>query len=296
MRIGVALLPTDPWAQSVTRARHLENLGFDHLWTYDHLSWQRYRDHDWHAALPWLTGIAAATSTIRLGTLVTSPNFRHPVTLAKEAMTIDHISAGRLTLGVGAGGIGFDATVFGDEPLSPRQRADRLEDFVSLLDGLLSNRQFSGVNDHYRVQEAQMIPGCVQQPRLPLAVAAAGPRTIRTAVQHADAWVTFGDPANADPTPEGMDTAVRRQVATLDRTCEQMGRDPRELDRIFLSGTDPRKPLGSLEAFSDFITWAEDLGFTDVVVHDPRPGDPVFDEDPQILDAIAARFLAPRPA
>jgi alkanesulfonate monooxygenase SsuD/methylene tetrahydromethanopterin reductase-like flavin-dependent oxidoreductase (luciferase family) len=292
VRIGVVMLPTDPWARSVARAQHLDTLGFDHLWTYDHLSWQRYRDQDWHAAIPWLTGIAAATSHVRLGTLVTSPNFRHPVTLAKEAMTLDHISAGRLTLGVGAGGTGFDATVFGDQPLSPRARADRLEAFVEVLDGLLRTPEYSVENSHYRVHEAQMIPGCVQRPRLPLAVAAAGPRTIATAVRYGDAWVTFGDPASSDPTVAGMDAAVRSQSSLVDRTCEQLGRDPASLDRIFLSGNDPRRPLTSLDAFADFVAWAQDVGFTDVVVHDPRPDDPVWDQDPLILDEIAAAFLS----
>src|SRR5687767_3593981 len=106
------MLPTDPWPDTVARARHLDELGFDHLWTYDHLSWRRYRDRPWHATMPWLTGVAAATARIRVGTLVSSPNIRHPVMLAKDAMTIDHISNGRLTIGIGAGGPGFDATVF----------------------------------------------------------------------------------------------------------------------------------------------------------------------------------------
>ena len=106
MRVGVLMLPTDPWPDTVRRAQELERLGYDHLWTYDHLSWRRYRDRDWHAAIPWLTGIAMATERVRLGTMVASPNFRHPVTLAKEAMTLDHVSGGRLTLGIGAGGTG----------------------------------------------------------------------------------------------------------------------------------------------------------------------------------------------
>ena len=84
MRIGVVMLPADPWPQARTRAQHLESLGFDHLWTYDHLSWRRFRDGPWFGAIPWLTGVATATSRIGLGTLVASPNFRHPVTLAKD--------------------------------------------------------------------------------------------------------------------------------------------------------------------------------------------------------------------
>ncbi len=97
MRIGVLLLPTDPWPVTVQRVRTVEALGYDHLWTYDHLSWRRYRDRAWHAAIPWLTGVAGVTSRIRLGTMVASPNFRHPVTLAKDAMTLDNVSNGRVT-------------------------------------------------------------------------------------------------------------------------------------------------------------------------------------------------------
>src|SRR3954470_16568118 len=137
MRIGVLLLPTDPWPQTVARAQHLEALGYAHLWTYDHLSWRRYRDLPWHAALPWLTGLAGVTTRVRLGTMVTSPTFRHPVSLAKEAMTLDHVSGGRVTLGIGAGGSGFDATVLGDEPLTPAERASRFVEWTEVLDRLL---------------------------------------------------------------------------------------------------------------------------------------------------------------
>src|SRR6185437_15172338 len=109
------MLPTDPWPETVRRARHLEAMGYDHLWTYDHLSWRRYRERAWHAAMPWLTGVAAATTRVRVGPMVVSPTFRHPLPFAKEAMTLDHVSDGRLTLGLGAGGTGFDATVLGDD-------------------------------------------------------------------------------------------------------------------------------------------------------------------------------------
>ena len=113
MRVGVLMLPTDPWPETRHRAQHLEALGYDHLWTYDHLSWRRYRGRAWYSAIPWLTGIAGATDRIRLGTMVASPNLRHPVTLAQDAVTLDHVSSGRFVLGVGAGGLGFDAKVFG---------------------------------------------------------------------------------------------------------------------------------------------------------------------------------------
>jgi len=275
----------------MARAQHLESLGFSHLWTYDHLSWQRYQDKPWHAAIPWLTGIAAVTSTIRIGTMVTSPNFRHPVTLAKDAMTLDHISQGRLTLGIGAGGIGFDATVFDQPVLTPRQRADRLKDFVVVLDGILRRPMYSGDNRTYPVRDARMIPGCVQQPRVPLAIAATGPKTITLAASRGDAWLTEGDPTDPDPTPESLEAAIGRQVGLFERKCVEVGRDPESMDRMFLVSNRAERPLADLATFTDFVGRYEALGFTDIVVHDPRSEDPFWDDDPAMIEQIAAEFI-----
>lgn len=280
------LIPTDPWPEAVARARQLEALGFDHLWTYDHLSWRRYRDQPWHATIPWLTGLAAATTSIRLGTMVTSPNFRHPVTLAKDAMTLDHISAGRLTLGIGAGGVGFDAEVFGQPTLTPGERAARLKDFVAMLDGLLRTPEYSGSNGHYTVHGARMVPGCVQQPRVPLAVAAGGPRTMRTAARYGDAWISDGAPGPTAAGPAGQD-ALRHHLTALHQACAEVGRDPATLDRIHLIGNTEQRPLASLNSFIDFVGDLADLGFTDVVFHDPRPTDPHWDDDPAVVAQIA---------
>ncbi|MFC5002836.1 LLM class flavin-dependent oxidoreductase [Dactylosporangium cerinum] len=286
MRLGVLLLPTDPWPQTVARARHLEALGYAHLWTYDHLSWRRYRDRPWHAALPWLTGLAGVTSRVRLGTMVTSPTFRHPVSLAKEAMTLDHVSDGRLTLGIGAGGTGFDATVLGEEVRTPRQRAARLTEFVEVLDGLLREPAYSHRGEHYTVEDARMIPGCVQRPRLPLAIAAAGPKTLALAARHADAWITYGEPDAADQSPAAIEAAVRKQAAILDERCAEIGRDPKSVDRIYLVGNTEERPLASVAAFEDFVGRYRELGFTDIVFHDPRPDDPVWTEDPAIVEHL----------
>ncbi|GIF69585.1 luciferase [Asanoa ishikariensis] len=273
MRIGVLLLPTDPWRQSLALAQRIEEMGYDHLWTYDHLSWRRYREQPWHAAIPWLTGIAAGTHRIRLGTMVSSPNFRHPVTLAKEAMTLDHISDGRLTLGIGAGGIGFDATVLGGEVLAPGERAARLDEFVGTVDELLREPATSRRGDFYTVDEARMIPGCVQRPRLPLAVAAGGPRTMKTVIAYADAWITEGDPEK-----------IRANAARLDESG-------RRIDRILLADNGADRPLASVDAFVDLVGRYQELGFTDLVFHHPRPDDPVWTDDPAMVERIATEVL-----
>src|SRR3954454_16019145 len=133
VRVGVCIIPTDPWPTAVAQARHVEALGFDHLWTYDHLSWQHYRDRPWFGAIPWLTGIAGATERVRLGTLVCSPNFREPLTLAKDAIALGPASGERLLPGVGPGGGGWDATVSG-EPLPAAARTARFAEMVEALD------------------------------------------------------------------------------------------------------------------------------------------------------------------
>ena len=291
MRVGVLLLPTDPWDQTVARAQQLEQLGYDHLWTYDHLSWRRYRDRPWHAAIPWLTGLAGVTNRIRLGTMVSSPNFRHPATLAKEAMTLDHVSRGRFTLGIGAGGVGFDATVLGDEQPTPRKRAERLAEFVDVVDGLLRHEAYSHRGEHYVVDDARMLPGCVQRPRLPLAIAAGGPRTIEIAARHADTWITYGDPTYRETSADAAERIVRAQVATLEAACAETGRESAEVDRLYLIGNTEERPLASTTAFAEFAARYAALGFTDVVFHHPRPDDPVWNEPEEIVEQIAGEVL-----
>jgi alkanesulfonate monooxygenase SsuD/methylene tetrahydromethanopterin reductase-like flavin-dependent oxidoreductase (luciferase family) len=287
VRIGVLLLPTDPWPETLERVRRIELLGYDHVWTYDHLSWRRYRDRPWHAAVPWLTGVAAATERIRLGTMVASPNFRHPVTLAKDAMTLDHVSGGRLTLGIGAGGSGFDATVLGGPPLSAKERSSRFAEFTALLDRLLREPVTDHHGDHYTVQGARTIPGCVQQPRLPIAVAAAGPRGLALAARHADAWITYGDPDEQRRSATDTDAAAREQSARLDEACALVGRDPSSIDRVFLAGNTEARPTASVDAFEDLVGRYAELGFTDVVFHHPRADDPAWDDPPSIVEDIA---------
>ncbi|MGZ4757706.1 MAG: LLM class flavin-dependent oxidoreductase, partial [Acidimicrobiales bacterium] len=138
MHVGVVILPNHRWPEARPIWQRAEALGAHTAWTYDHLTWRELRDGPWLSAFPLLTAAAGITSTMRLGTLVTSPNFRHPVTLAKDAMTLDDISGGRLTLGIGAGGTGWDAEALGQEPWPRAERTARFAEFVDHLDHLLS--------------------------------------------------------------------------------------------------------------------------------------------------------------
>ena len=289
MRVGVLMLPTDPWPEAIERARRIEALGYDHLWTYDHLSWRRYRGRPWFAAIPWLTGIAGVTSRVRLGTMVASPNMRHPVTLAQDSVTADHLSGGRFVLGVGAGGIGFDATVFGGRPLTPAQLVARMAEFVELLDRLFREPTVSHEGTYYTVNEACIRPAGLQSPRLPLAIAAAGPRSLGLVARYGDAWITILGPSEL--TPAEAEAIAGTRARQLDDACAAIGRDPREIQRIYLVGDTGERPLASVGAFCDFAGRYAELGFTDLVFHHPRPGDPVWNEPERIVEDIATEAL-----
>ncbi|MZE78565.1 LLM class flavin-dependent oxidoreductase [Streptomyces xinghaiensis] len=289
-RLSTVILPVDRWNEGGrAKWQRAEELGFHAAYTYDHLSWRSFRDGPWYGALPTLTAAATATGRLRLGTLVTSPNFRHPVTLAKELISLDDISGGRITLGIGAGGSGFDATALGQRPWTPRERADRFGEFVPLLDRLLTEGTVSQRGDFYTAEEARNLPGCIQRPRLPFAVAATGPRGLRLAARHGQAWVTTGDPKLYETgTPQQSDEALRRQLEGLAAACAEAGRDVAELDKILLTGFTPdrARPLESLDAFVDFAGRHRDLGFTEIVVHWPIPGSD-FAADQAVFEKIA---------
>ncbi|MFG2333552.1 LLM class flavin-dependent oxidoreductase [Streptomyces sp. NPDC048604] len=293
MRLSTVILPTRRWHEG-GRDQWLraEQLGFHAAYTYDHLSWRTFRDGPWFGAVPTLTAAAGATERIRLGTMVTSPNFRHPVTLAKELITLDDVSGGRITLGIGAGGIGFDATALGQEPWTPRERADRFGEFVALLDRLLSEDVVSYRGTFYSADEVRNIPGCVQRPRLPFAVAATGPRGLRLAARHGQAWVTTGDPKLFEEgTPEQSYEAIRGQVEKLGAACAEAGRDVAGMDKILLTGFTPDRPLESFDAFVDFAGRHFELGFDEIVIHMPI-ADSVFEADEAVYEKIAAEGLA----
>lgn len=289
MRIGVVILPEHPWGEARRLWRRAEELGFDHAWTYDHLSWRSLRDDPWHGAVPTLAAAAVVTERMRLGTLVASPNFRHPVPFARELITLDDLSGGRFTLGIGAGGRGFDATTMGQEPWSPQERAGRFVEFVVLTDLLLRQRDTTYDGRWYSAHEARSAPGCIQGPRLPFAIAAGGPRGMRLAVTHGQTWVTIGDGRRAEPAPveEGV-AAVAEQLARLDEACAAAGHDPATLGRLVLTGLTLDSGLGSPEQFADTLGRYEAAGVTDLVVHWPRPTPPYQGDEATFEAAVTA--------
>lgn len=277
------LLPQHRWSDDAARWRRAEEYGFDHAWTYDHLAWRSLVDEPWFATVPVLAAAAGVTSGIRLGTWVASPNYRHPVPFAKEVMTLDDVSGGRFVLGLGAGGVGLDATVLGGNVLPPRDRVDRLSEFVTLLDALLTSPVTTWRGRFYEAVEARMLPGGLQQPRLPFVVAANGPRAMRVAARWGQGWATTG---REDLQGDAWWDHVAGLSARFTEVLESSGRTVDEVDR-YLSVDAGGYVLSSVAAFEDAVGRARELGFTDVVTHWPRASG-VYAGDESVLDAVAS--------
>jgi alkanesulfonate monooxygenase SsuD/methylene tetrahydromethanopterin reductase-like flavin-dependent oxidoreductase (luciferase family) len=295
MRHGVLILPERRWTAARAAWTRAEELGYEHAWTFDHLMWRSLADKPWFSALPTLTAAAAVTSRIRIGALVANPNNRHPVDFAKELMALDDISGGRAVCAVGSGADGFDARIRGERPLGRRERTARFAEFVELTDLLLRQSLTSYRGAWYAADGVRLEPGFLQTPRIPLAVAGAGPKGMALAARYADIWVTTGAPEHSSG--ERYDRsmpALRTYMARLDEACAAAGRDPGSLRRLLFTGTRACGVLDSVEAYRDAAGLGEQAGITDLVVPWPRR-EPPFEGNEDVLEEFAAATLTQNP-
>lgn len=244
MRFGIEVPQDAPFPALVERWHRVEELRFDHLWVADHSADTRtdysgdYRNLDgtWFDGWTVLAIMAKETTRIRIGTLVSNPVLRPPALLAKEALTVDHLSGGRLELGIGTGSEPLDHATMGSDYWSPGERVARFSEYVEVVDGLLANpsRAYAFEGRFYRTREAAMGPPPVQRSRPPITVGGQSPTVLRVAAERADCWNIAG------PLGLGMDEILEvtcRQNDRLDEMCVAFGRDPTELRRsLFLVG------------------------------------------------------------
>lgn len=246
-----------------------EDLGFDHAWIPDHITNPDGPPTDaMHETWTVLAVVAERTSRIRLGPLVSSNTFRHPVMLLKQAVTVDHVSDGRLVLGIGTGWFEDEHRRFGID-LPPRpERVDRLEEAVRIIRLLMDEGHASFQGRHYQLDDAYLSPRPVQQPRIPLLIAAHRPRMLAIAARYADQWDTFAEMPGAST--EGVGEDVAAQLVRLDEACRAAGRDPATIRRSVWTRRDA---LRSVESYLDFVERSRAAGFTDLSVDGPRPED-----------------------
>ena len=245
-----------------------EELGFDHAWLVDHLvDTDGPPDNPCLEAWTLLAAIAARTTRIRLGVLVTSNTFRNPAVLLKEAVTVDHISGGRLTLGLGSGWHVDEHRRYGIELPEPAERVDRFAEAIELISLLMSQPRTTFQGRHYQLDDAPLEPRPVQQPRIPILIAAHRPRMLRLAARYADQWDTFAEMAGT--ATDGVTSDLEQRIRALDDACRAIGRDPAEIRR---STWATAAALESDDAYRDYVNRHRLLGFTDFSVVPPAIG------------------------
>ncbi len=204
-----------------------EALGFDTLWVNDHVL-PSVGPADGACLEGWtvLAAMATATSRIQIGCLVTSNTFRHPAVLAKMATTIDYLSQGRLIFGIGAGWFKREHEAYGIPFPSLRERAQRLEESLQIIQQLWTDSQASFQGQYYTLVDAPFVPKPLQKPHPPIMIGGVGEKLILPLVaRYAQMWNIPG------LTPAGI--AAKSRV--LEQYCQEIGRDCTEIERSYLT-------------------------------------------------------------
>jgi len=230
-----------------------DDSGFDHCWNMDHFASLGGDDTlDIFEAWTLLAGMAARTTRTRVGCSVTGNTYRHPAVLAKAAVTVDHLSGGRLEFGIGAGWAENEHTMLGLPFGTARERADRLEEALPIIRSLWTQPRTTFTGKHYLLAEAVAEPKPVQTPHPPIWIGGVGRRrTLRMAAEHAAVW-------NA---PGGSPEEVAELSAVLDGHCADVGRDPAEIRRSVQLRV-PADLAGLVEQVAGFTA----VGVTEIIL------------------------------
>lgn len=217
--------PTHPYNRLLALAHHVEQTGWHGLWLADHfMPNAEDTSAPWPEAFTTLSALAAAVPRLRLGTLVAGNTYRHPAVLTKMATTIDHISGGRMVLGIGAGWQENEHRKYGIPFFSVAERLEKLEEACQVVKALTCANSASFSGKHYTLDCAPLEPKPIQSP-LPLLVGGGGEKvTLRITAQYADEWNVWGT----------LETA-KRKIEILDQHCLRLQRDPATLRRTIVA-------------------------------------------------------------
>ena len=276
LRFGLVRNQNLPWATLLEHVQRFEELGFDSAWACDHFQRPSIPQAPYLEGWTLLAGLATGTERIRLGLLVTSNTFRHPPLLAKQAMTVDHLSGGRLELGLGTGWYEPEHHRFGLPFPGPAELVGRFREAVEVIDLLLRQDTTTYEGRYYQMREAPFRPRPVQQPRPPLTLGAHGPKMLRIVAEYADRWNSYGTVAE-----------IGNRNARLDEACAAIGRDPQAIVRSLYGWTLKlgADPWSSAEAFLDIVGRYREVGISEFLMEAPH------EEQFDVLERIAGDVL-----
>lgn len=263
------------WEDTLEGCRHAEATGWDGIWYADHFMPNEDNvDQPIHEAWSILAALAAAVPRVRIGPLVAGNTYRNPALTAKIATTIDHISGGRVVLGIGAGWQENEHEKYGFDFSTLKGRLDMLDEAVEIITSMLANARTNLDGEHYTIVDAPLDPKPVQD-KIPLLIGGGGKkRTLRTAARYADAWNYWGMPDD-----------IADLCTVLDAHCEDLGRDPSEIQRsavalMFISDSEETLAklrgrdfgratiLGTPEEVIDIVGQYRDVGVDELIVPD----------------------------
>lgn len=269
LAFGLLTFQAIPYRELSDDVRFLEAIGFDAAWLADQVAPPELPVLE---AWTTLAALAADTSRIRIGTLVTNVAIRNPILLARQANTVDAISGGRLELGIGAGYYEGDHRWLGVDFLDGKGRVQRLVETAEILDRALRGGRvtYDGVQHH--VDDAPNLAP-VQLPRPPIWIAAHATGSMRVTARLAEGVASFGD---AGLTSEQTLPIFRDRMARLDEICAAEGRDPGTLRRSYLAGFADEQVFASGDSAADFIGRFAEAGATDFVFTMYNPAEPTM--------------------
>jgi F420-dependent oxidoreductase-like protein len=249
----------------------------EHAWLFDHFA-PIHSDVNGPCLEGWtlLTALAAQTTRLRIGLMVTGNTYRHPAVLANMAATVDIISNGRLDLGMGAGWNEYEHHSMGIPLYAPGERIRRLGEACALIKQLFTQDVTSFKGRYYQLEEARCEPKPIQKPHPPLLIGGGGEQlTLRIVAEHADIWNY--------PNPRGTAEELKHKVAVLERHCADVGRDPASI-RLSVQ---PMVNYDDLEETTETVKRFVDAGATHVVLNlrPPYPDGIVH----QLADEVIAR-------
>lgn len=221
MRFSFWPIARQSWEDVLALAGHVERTGWDGIWYADHFMPNTPEASDpCHEVWTTVAGLAVSVPRIRIGTLVAGNTYRHPAVVANMAATIDHMSGGRLVLGLGAGWQENEHRAYGMEYYTVGERLRRLEEACQVIKALFNEQRANFEGRYYRLENAPMEPKPIQDP-LPLMIGGGGEKvTLRITARYADEWNVWGD----------VDR-LRQKMGVLDGHCETVGRDPGAIQR-----------------------------------------------------------------
>jgi alkanesulfonate monooxygenase SsuD/methylene tetrahydromethanopterin reductase-like flavin-dependent oxidoreductase (luciferase family) len=272
LRFQVEILPDLEWPALLERFQHAEALGFDVVGTGDQFVDSMNPSRPWFDLWVLLAGVAQATHRIRIAPCVAQIPMRDPATFARQVLTVDHISNGRVEVGLGLGRpVAPSYRMMGIPNWDNPERADRFREYVEIVAQMLANEQTTYEGRHYRIEGAT-VHRSVQSPRPPITIAAMGPRMMRYAATYADIWNTMSFvPEFEDQLAESAD-----RVSRMAGCCEAVGRDSETLRHSYLMFDANARQSGghisyydSPQAFADMADRLFDLGFTELVLYYP---------------------------